>query len=101
MATFGRRRIAPRNVRLPIQAARAKRWIAHLPKRTRRALGRHGAAVARRRRTGATKRKTRRELYEIARRGNLPGRSKLGRAQLARALGRREPGTVSPAGAAG
>ena len=31
--------------------------------------------------------KTRQELYEEAKRKNLPGRSKMGRAELARALG--------------
>jgi hypothetical protein len=55
--------------------------------KTRTALGKQGAAVAKRKRTGGTSPKTRRELYEEAKRRDLPGRSKMGRAELARALG--------------
>ncbi len=88
MATPTPGRTATRNVRKAMPAARRKRTVAHLPARTRRALGQQGAAVARRRR-GAARPETRRELTEIARRRNLPGRSKMGRAQLARALRRR------------
>ncbi len=69
------------------QAATAKRTIAHLPEKTRTALGRQGAAVAQRRRTGAASPKTRAELYEIAKRRDLPGRSRMGRDELAKALG--------------
>jgi hypothetical protein len=43
--------------------------------------------VAARKRTGAKTPHTRQELYEIARKRNVPGRSKMGRAELARALG--------------
>ena len=45
------------------------------------------AAVASRKRTGGSTPKTRAELYEEAKRRNLPGRSKMGRAELVRALG--------------
>jgi hypothetical protein len=45
--------------------------------------------VARRKRTGGTSPKTRAELYEIARQRDLPGRSKMGRDELARKLGER------------
>ena len=51
-------------------------------------LGKQGAAVAPRMRTGGPSPKTREELYEEAKRRNLPGRSKMGRDELARALGR-------------
>jgi hypothetical protein len=87
MATEKQRQAAKRNIRKAIRAAKEKRTIAHLPKKTRTALGKQGAAVARRRRTGAAKPKTRQELYEEAKRRDLPGRSKMGRAELARALG--------------
>lgn len=87
MATEKQRRAAKRNVKKAIKAAKDKRTIAHLSKQTRSALGKQGAAVARRKRTGAKSPKTRQELYEIARRRNLPGRSRMGRAELARALG--------------
>ncbi|HZU71171.1 MAG TPA: hypothetical protein VE990_00235 [Acidimicrobiales bacterium] len=89
MATERQRRAAGRNVGKAIKAAKAKKTIAHMPKSTRTALGKQGAAVARRRREGGSEPRTRAELYEEARRRNIPGRSKMGRAQLARALGRR------------
>jgi hypothetical protein len=87
MATTKQRQAAKRNVRKAIKAAKKKRTIANLPEKTRRALGEQGAAVARRKRTGAVGPKTRQELYEEAKRRNLPGRSKMGRGELARALG--------------
>jgi hypothetical protein len=87
MATTKQRRAAKRNVRKAANAAKKKRTIANLPKKTRSALGKQGAAVARRTRTGAAGPKTRQELYEEAKRRNLPGRSRMGRAELARALG--------------
>jgi hypothetical protein len=45
--------------------------------------------MAARKRTGGSTPKTRAELYEEATRKDLPGRSTMGRAELARALGRR------------
>jgi len=60
-----------------------------MPKKTRTALGKQGAAVAARKRRGGSTPKTRQELYAEAKRKNLPGRSKMGRAELARALGHR------------
>jgi hypothetical protein len=87
MATRKQVQAAKRNVKKAQAGAARKRTIAHLPAKTRTALGKQGAAVARRRRTGASSPKTRAELYEEARRRNLPGRSKMGRAELARALG--------------
>jgi hypothetical protein len=74
--------------RLRVPAARKKKTISHMPKATRSALGRQGAAVARRKRTGTAEPKTRAKLYEEAKRRNLPGRSRMGRAELAKALGR-------------
>jgi hypothetical protein len=44
-------------------------------------------AVAQRTRTGATAPRTRGELYELAKKRDLPGRSKMGRDELARRLG--------------
>ena len=58
-----------------------------MPKRTRVALGQQGAAVARRKRAGGDAPKTRAELYEIAKQRDLPGRSTMGRDELARNLG--------------
>jgi hypothetical protein len=87
MATDKQVKAARRNVEKARAGAQKKRSIANMPARTRTALGKQGAAVAQRKRTGGSSPKTRQELYEIARRRGLPGRSKMGRAELARALG--------------
>jgi hypothetical protein len=87
MATQKQVQAAKRNVKEAQEGARKKRSIASMPAKTRSALGKQGAAVAQRKRTGGSSPKTRQELYEIAKRRNLPGRSKMGRAELARALG--------------
>jgi hypothetical protein len=89
MATTKQRAAAKRNVKKAQAAAKSKKTIASLPKSTRSALGKQAAAVAQRKRTGGTAPKTRAELYEIAKKRDLPGRSKMGRADLARALGER------------
>lgn len=87
MATTKQIRAAKRNVKKARAGAAAKRSIANMPAKTRSALGKQGAAVAKRKRTGGTSPKTRQELYEEAKRRDLPGRSKMGRDDLARALG--------------
>jgi hypothetical protein len=87
MATTKQRQAARRNIKKATAAAKQQRTIANLPRQTRTALGKQGAAVSRRKRTGAARPKTKQELYEQAKRRNLPGRSKMGRDQLARALG--------------
>jgi hypothetical protein len=58
-----------------------------MSKAKKTALGKQGAAVAQRKRTGGSEPKTRQELYEEAKRRDIPGRSKMGRDQLAAALG--------------
>ena len=78
---------ARKNIKKAAAAARSRRTISNLPKATRTALGKQGAAVAQRKRTGAGSPKPRAELYEEAKRRNISGRSRMGRAQLARALG--------------
>ena len=87
MATAKQTKAARKNVAKAREAATSQRSIAHLPKETRSALGKQGAAVAQRKRTGGDSPKTRAELYEIAKQRDLPGRSKMGRAELARKLG--------------
>jgi hypothetical protein len=87
MATTKQVAAAKRNVKKARAAAEKQRTIAHLPAETRSALGRQGAAVARRKRRGGSSPKTRQELYEEAKRRGLPGRSKMSRAELAQALG--------------
>ena len=69
------------------KAAGDQKTIAHMPSSTRTALGKQGAAVAQRKRTGSATPKTRAELYEIAKQRDLPGRSKMSRDELARKLG--------------
>jgi hypothetical protein len=87
MATAKQTKAAKQNVKKAREAATEKKSIAHMPKQTRSALGKQGAAVAQRKRTGGSSPKTRAELYEIAKQRDLPGRSKMGRDELARKLG--------------
>jgi hypothetical protein len=87
MATRSQSSAARGNVRKAQKAAQAEKTITNLPARTRTALGKQGAAVAARKRTGAQTPKTRSELYELAKKRDLPGRSTMGRDELARRLG--------------
>jgi hypothetical protein len=87
MATGRQERAAKRNVKKAQKAASDQKTISHLPAGTKSALGKQGAAVARRKRAGGTSPKTRAELYELAKQRDLPGRSKMGRDELARKLG--------------
>ncbi len=87
MASNKQTQAAKRNVKKAQQSAASKKTIAHMPSKTRTALGKQGAAVAQRKRTGGSSPKTRAELYEIAKKRDLPGRSKMGRDELARKLG--------------
>jgi hypothetical protein len=87
MATKKQVKAAKQNVKKAQAGAKKQRSIASMPAKTRSALGKQGAAVAQRKRTGGSSPKTRQELYEEARRRDLPGRSKMGRAELAKALG--------------
>jgi hypothetical protein len=89
MATQKQVKAARSNVKKAQTGARKKRSIAKMPAKTRTALGKQGAAVAQRKRTGGSSPKTRQELYEEAKRRGLPGRSRMGRDELARALGRK------------
>ena len=87
MATKKQVKAAKQNVKKAQVGAQKQRSIANMPAKTRSALGKQGAAVAQRKRTGGSSPKTRQELYEEAKRRDLPGRSKMGRAELAKALG--------------
>ena len=87
MATSRQTTAARTNVRKAQKAAKAKKTIASLPATTKAALGKQGAAVAQRKRTGSKSPKTRAELYELAKKRDLPGRSKMGRDELAHHLG--------------
>jgi Rho termination factor, N-terminal domain len=71
-----------------LSAARSKRTIAKLPEETRRDLGRQAAkARARGGRAGhALEDRTREQLYDTARDLGIPGRSKMGKWDLIRAI---------------
>jgi hypothetical protein len=72
------------------KAARKKRTISKLPKSVRQDLGRQAAAA--RRRGGAPGRaledRTREQLYEQAKKAGIPGRSRMGKWDLIKALRR-------------
>jgi len=89
MATTKQRQTARRNVKKAQKAAKSKKTIANMPKKTRTALGKQAAAVAKRKRTGGSSPKTKAELMKIAQKRDLEGRSKMGREELAKALGER------------
>jgi hypothetical protein len=82
MATQKQRQAAKQNVRKAQAAAKSKQTLKHLPRQTRKALGQEAAAV---RRGDAP---TRRELYDEARRLDIPGRSRMGKGELKRAVAR-------------
>ena len=88
MATAKQTTAARRNVSKAQAAARKKKTIAHLPTETRRDLGRQAAkSRARGGNPGhAYEDRTRQELYELAQKRNIPGRSKLGKWELIKAL---------------
>jgi hypothetical protein len=87
MATKKQTQAARKNVKKAASAAKEKRSLAHMSKSTKTALGKQGAAVAQRKRTGSSTPHTRQELYDEAKRKGIPGRSKMGRDELAKALG--------------
>ena len=86
MASTKQTQAAKSNVKKAQQAAKKKRTLANLSSSTKSALGKQGAAVAQRKRSGASSPKTRAELYELAKKRGLPGRSKMGRDELAKEL---------------
>jgi hypothetical protein len=82
MATQKQRAAARRNVKRAQAGAKRKQTLKRLPRRTKTALGKEGAKV----RSGEAK--SRQQLYEQARRLDIPGRSKMGKAELRRAISR-------------
>ena len=89
MATKKQVAAAKSNVKKAQKGAQKKKSIANMPKKTRTALGKQAAAVAQRKRSGSKSPMTRQELYALAKKRDLPGRSKMGRDELAKALGRK------------
>ena len=88
MATKKQVAAAKRNVQKAQRAARSKRTIAHLPASTRRELGKQAARG--RQRGGqaghALEDRNRTQLYDEARKLDIPGRSKMGKWELIDAI---------------
>jgi hypothetical protein len=88
MASTRQTQTAKRNIKKAQQAAKRKRTIANLPKSTRRELGKQAARG--RQRGGEAGRaledRNRQQLYEIAKKANIPGRSKMGKWDLIKAI---------------
>ena len=82
MATTKLREAAKRNVKKAQAGAKSKQTLKNLPSRTRTALGKEANAV----RKGDEP--TREELMAKARKLDIRGRSKMGKAELKRAVGR-------------
>ncbi len=88
MATKKQTTAAKRNIKKAISAARSQRTIAKLPKAVRSDLGRQAAkSRARGGKPGHNlEDRTRTDLYEVAKRKNIPGRSKMGKWDLIEAI---------------
>jgi hypothetical protein len=82
MATQKQRAAARKNVKKAQAGAKSKQTLKKLPSSTRKALGKEAAAVRR----GDSP--TRKELEEKARKLDIRGRSKMGKAELKRAVAR-------------
>ena len=95
MATQKQRQAARKNVKKAQTGARQKKSITKLPAKTRSALGREGAKAAARKRGASTGTgsgagaMTVTELRREAARLGIDGRSKMGKAQLIRAVGQK------------
>jgi len=87
MVTAKQTRTARTSVKNARHAVSSKKTIAHSPVKTKAALGKRGATMAQRTKSGSGPARTRAELYEIAKRKDLPGRSRMGRDELAKKLG--------------
>ncbi len=76
------------NIKAAQKAAKEKRTLAHLPAGTRSELGKQAARG--RRRGGepghALEDRNRQQLYDVARKENIPGRSKMGKWELIEAI---------------
>jgi hypothetical protein len=90
VATSRQTSAAKRNIKKAQRAARRKKTITKLPKAVRSDLGRQAAKS--RQRGGkpgrALEDRTRQDLYEVAKRRNIPGRSNMGKWDLIKAIRR-------------
>jgi hypothetical protein len=90
VATRKQVQVAKRNVQKAQRAAKSKRTIANLPKSTRRGLQAEARKGARRggKPGHALEDRSRQQLYELAKKKGIPGRSKMGKWDLIKALRR-------------
>jgi hypothetical protein len=88
MATRKQTTAAKRNIKKARAAAQRQRTIANLPAAVRRDMGRQAArARARDGKPGrALQDRTRQQLYDEAKKRNIPGRSRMGKWDLVAAL---------------
>jgi hypothetical protein len=88
MASTKQVQAARRNIKRAQRAARSRRTIAHLPAAVRKDLGRQAARS--RQRGGQPghgyEDRTRQDLYRVAQRKGIPGRSKMGKWELIEAI---------------
>ncbi len=88
MATKKQTEASRRNIKAAQKSAKEKRTLANLPDSTRRELGKQAARG--RRRGGeaghALEDRNRQQLYEVARKEQIPGRSKMGKWELIDAI---------------
>lgn len=88
MATARQRQAARRNIKSAQRAATRKRTISHLPKNVRRDLSRQAAKSPSRGGSAgqALEDRNRQQLYAVAKRKRIPGRSSMGKWDLIRAI---------------
>jgi hypothetical protein len=88
VATQRQKQAAKRNIKSAQRAARSQKTITKLPKSVRSDLGRQASKS--RQRGGRPGRnledRTRQDLYKVAARKNIPGRSKMGKWDLIQAI---------------
>jgi hypothetical protein len=88
MASARQRQAARHNIKLAQRAARRKRTISHLPKAVRQDLSRQAAKS--RLRGGKPghdlEDRNRQQLYQVAKRKRIPGRSQMGKWELIEAI---------------
>jgi hypothetical protein len=88
MATAKQRAAARRNIKKARRAAQSKKTIAHLPKAVRTDLS-HQAAMSRLRGGKAghnLEDRNRQQIYQVAKRKKIPGRSRMGKWELIDAI---------------
>ena len=88
MASTKQVQAARRNIKSAQSAARRKKTITKLPRSVRQDLGRQAAKARSRGGSAghALEDRTRPQLYEVAKKKNIPGRSRMGKWDLIKAI---------------